>query len=189
MIKLLKGIVEYKDGTNLLIDVNGVGYTVYVSSSVLSSLNIGETAKVFTHLHVREDLLELYGFSSPEDLVLFEQLIHVSGIGPKTAIGIFSIGNREKIIQAIITNDISFFAMVPRLGKKNAQKIIIELKNKIDSLGSASTALPNGDDDEVITALKDFGFSNKEIYNALQTVGDEKSVSEKIRLALKRLGK
>src|SRR6266567_4459837 len=126
MIGTLKGVIEYREDPFLIVDVNGVGYKVLVPNSILSRISgTGDTIKLYTHTHVREDLLELYGFTDPQDLKLFEYLISVSGVGCKTALGIFSVGSRKEIMLAITTNDVSFFTAVPRLGKKNAQKIII----------------------------------------------------------------
>src|SRR5438309_1479711 len=160
MIRLLKGVIELQDGQHLLIDVNGVGYHVYATQDLLSRSAIGDSVKVFTYTHVREDLLELYGFGALEDLKLFEQLLNVSGIGPKTAIGIFAVGTRERIMNAIATNDVSFFSSVPRLGKKNAQKLIIELKNKLGSLEELEMgSVASQADGEVVEALKSFGFT------------------------------
>src|SRR4051794_33557071 len=128
MIGTLKGVIEYRQDPYLIIDVHGVGYKVYVPNSVLAKIShTGEEIKVFTYTHVRDDALELFGFATAEDLRLFEYLISVSGVGCKTAVGIFSMGNRSDIIKAISGNDVGFFTSVPRLGKKNAQKIIIEL--------------------------------------------------------------
>lgn len=191
MIRLLKGIIELQDGQHLLIDVNGVGYHVYATQDLLARSVIGDAIKVFTYTHVREDMLDLYGFSALEDLKLFEQFITVSGIGPKTAIGIFAVGSRERIMTAIATSDVTFFSSVPRLVKKNAQKIIIELKNKLGSLEELDLSTPEAREDaEVIEALKGFGFSAKEASDAIRSL-DAKitNVSEKIRLALKQLGK
>lgn len=191
MIRLLKGVIELQDGPHLLIDVNGVGYHVYATQDLLSKSSIGDSVKVFTYTHVREDLLELYGFGALEDLKLFEQLLNVSGIGPKTAIGIFAVGTRERIMNAIATNDVAFFSSVPRLGKKNAQKLIIELKNKLGSLEElemGSTALQA--DGEVVEALKSFGFTVREAQEVVRKLDPNvDNVSEKIRLALKYLGK
>jgi Holliday junction DNA helicase RuvA len=191
MIRLLKGIIELQDGQHLIIDVNGVGYHVYATQDLLAHAGIGEAVKVFTYTHVREDMLDLYGFSALEDLKLFEQFLNVSGIGPKTAIGIFAVGSRERIITAIATNDVTFFSSVPRLGKKNAQKIIIELKSKLGSLEDLDLSSPTAkEDSEVVEALKSFGFSAKEALEAIRSLNPEiTSVSEKIRLALKHLGK
>ncbi len=191
MIGTLKGIVEYRDDPNLIVDVHGVGYKVLVPTTVLAKLNgIGDEIKLFTHTHVREDLLELYGFTDPSDLRLFEYLIGVSGVGCKTALGIFAVGTRSAIVQAISNGDVAFFTSVPRLGKKNGQKIIIELKNKIGATGDIDLSEGGAQQSELITALKAFGFSAMESQEAIQALnGKGETVEEKVRLALKYLGK
>lgn len=191
MIGLLKGILELRDDPYIIVDVNGVGYKVLVSSYVLSKAHVGDSIKVFTYTHVREDALELYGFLEPQDLKLFEYLIGVSGVGPKTAINIFSFGTRSDIIEAIVKGNVSFFTAVPRLGKKNAQKVIIELKGKFGSKNDLD--LSQGDmaaNDEVMEALKSFGFTQAEIFNALKNITEDNlTSSQKIKLALRHLGK
>lgn len=191
MIGTLKGIVEYREDPILIIDVNGVGYRVLVSSGVLSKINgTGESIKLYTHTHVREDILELYGFLEPQDLKLFKYLISVSGIGCKTALAIYSVGSRREIIQAIVENDTAFFTGVPRLGKKNSQKIIIELKNKLGGVGDIDLSQDGSETREVISALKNFGFTPAEARGALKALkGAGETVGEKVRLALKYLGK
>ncbi|MGH7246044.1 MAG: Holliday junction branch migration protein RuvA [Candidatus Levyibacteriota bacterium] len=190
MIGSLRGTVSFKDFPYMIIDVHGVGYKVLVSQSLLTAKHIGDAIEIFTHTHVREDALELYGFSDIASLKLFELLLSVSGIGPKTAINVFSLGEGKDIVAAIQRADADFFTGVPRLGKKNAQKIIIELKNK---LGATAELNLSGDTDEVqqvVAALMGIGFSEKEARSAVKTVGDSgKDVSEKVRLALKYLGK
>lgn len=192
MIGTLTGTVDLRNDPRLIIDVNGVGYNVHASRSVLMDASIGSKVKVYTYTHVRDDAIELYGFGSPEDLRLFEHLISVSGVGCKSAIGIFSVGERRDIVQAIVSGDVAFFTSVPRLGKKNAQKIIIELKPKLGSLEDLD--LVTGDDtpygEEVMEALRAFGFSSQEALTALRAVQDKDvTTSEKIRFALKYLGK
>src|SRR5581483_6219809 len=141
MIAKLEGKVAHRFDPYLIIDVNGVGYKVFASSVVLEHLNTNpDLVSIFTYTYVREDALELFGFLSLEELALFEQLISVSGIGPKTAIAIFSIGGKDEISDAIAKENVAFFTSVPRLGLKNAQKIIIELKGKI-SLASQGLSL------------------------------------------------
>lgn len=192
MIGTLKGTIEYREDPALIVDVHGVGYRVYVPTSVLAKINgVGDEIKLYTHTHVREDLLELYGFSDPSDLKLFQYLIGVSGVGCRTALGIFSVGSRTAIIQAISDGDVSFFTSVPRLGKKNGQKIIIELKNKLGSGGDLELSDNGGaDQSELIVALKAFGFSAAESQDAIQALnGRGETVEEKVRLALKYLGK
>jgi Holliday junction DNA helicase RuvA len=191
MIGFLSGEVVARDDPYIVIDVGGVGYRVLVSNSVLSKVTLNGKLKLFIYTHVREDAISLFGFLDFLDLKLFENLISVSGIGPKTAMNIFSIGSREEIIQAIITGDVSFFVGVPRLGKKNAQKIIIELKSKLGSIEDLDlTKIDVKENSEVIVALRNFGFSNKEALEALKAInGEGKTTEEKIRMALKELGK
>jgi holliday junction DNA helicase RuvA len=189
MIGSLRGKVILKDGNHIIIEVGGVGYRVLVSSKALPKLT--DEAFVYTYTHVKEDALELFGFTEISDLKLFENLISVSGVGPKTAMSVFSYLTREEVVSAVLKGDISAFEGIPRLGKKNAQKIIIELKSK---LGDASildlSEAGNSENEEAMSALRTFGFSSKEIADALKNIGDEaKTAEEKIKLALKYLGK
>ena len=191
MIGFLKGRVELLDRPYVFIDVNDVGYKVLVSDSTFAKLSKEDKVKVFTYTFVREDALDLFGFLEAEDLRLFESLITVSGIGPKTALSIFSFGERKEIIDAITKGDVGFFTSVPRLGTKNAQKIIIELKSK---MGSVTDLDLSGKDflenTQVLDALKNFGFSRQESQKALRDIKEVGlSAEDKIRLALKSLGK
>lgn len=190
MIGMVSGVIEVKDAPYVLVNVSGVGYKVTVSPKLFSTLTLGEKSKLFTYTHVREDILDLYGFSDILDLKLFEYLISVSGVGPKTAIGIFSFGNRSEIIKAISAGDVTFFTKVPRLGKKNAQKIIIELKNKFGEGRDLDLSEDMSEEsDEVILALKTFGFSTAEAMEATKKLDKNISSEEKIKIALKNLGK
>lgn len=191
MIGSLKGKVDFKSGTTIIVDVHGVGYKAQVSSEVLGKALVGQEIKIYTYTHVREDVLELFGFSSADDLKLFEQIIGISGIGPRTALNIFSIGTRDGISEAIIKGDVEFFTQVSRLGKKNAQKLIIELRGKLGSLEDLDLSEEtDGQTNEIITALKTFGFSAGEAKEAIKSIDKRiESVEEKIRLALKYLGK
>jgi Holliday junction DNA helicase RuvA len=191
MIGFLSGVIELLNIPYVILNVNGVGYKVIVPNIVLSKLTLGQKLKLYTYTYVREDELSLFGFLEPEDLGLFESLISVSGIGPKTALNIFSFGKRAEIISAVIRGDVLFFSSVPRLGRKNAQKIIIELKSKLGSIGeldlSGKDLIENT---EVIAALKNFGFTSMEATKALQGIDKEgKTTEEKIRLALRHLGR
>ena len=192
MIGLLNGRVAFYDDPYLVLDVNGVGYKVLVTKEVLSkSRKEKNLLLLFIHTHVKDDAIDLYGFSAIEDLRLFENLISVSGVGPKTAMNIFNTGTRAQISQAIISADTSFFKSVPRLGQKNAQKIIIELKNKFG--GIKDLDLSDGEregNEEVVGALKGFGFTAPEIYKAIKNVKKQgQKVGETIKLALKYLGR
>lgn len=191
MIGFLKGSIEHLNRPFVLLNVNDVGYRVLVADSVYSKLSKNDKIKLFIFTYVREDELALFGFLEIEDLKLFENLITVSGIGPKTALNIFSFGGRIDIIEAIIKGDYTFFTSVPRLGTKNAQKIVIELKNKMGSNSqidlSGKDLLENA---EVVQALKNFGFSVAEAQKAVREIKTEGlSLDAKIKLALKNLGK
>jgi Holliday junction DNA helicase RuvA len=191
MIGMLQGVITLKDSPIMVIDVHGVGYNVFVSRALFAAHQVGETVKLYTHTYIRDDALELYGFSSPEDLKLFQMLINVSGVGCKSALGIFSIGQRVDIVNAIIKGDVGFFTAVPRLGRKNAQKIIIELKNKLGGVDDlALSDEVTNEQQEAIAALKNFGFTHYEAQNAIRKItGDGLKTEEIIRLALKELGK
>ncbi|MBI2028631.1 MAG: Holliday junction branch migration protein RuvA [Candidatus Levybacteria bacterium] len=191
MIGFLRGEIVFKEGNYIIIDVGGIGYKVFVAQDVISKSNNNSHLKLFTYTHVREDAISLFGFLDSLDLKLFEDLISVSGIGPKTAMNIFSVGTREEITQAIISGDVVFFTGIPRLGKKNAQKIIIELKSKLGSVEDLDlTKIDVKENSEVIAALRNFGFNNKEALDALKAIeGKGKTTEGKIRLALKYLGK
>lgn len=190
MIGLLTGKIAFKDDPYMIIDVQGVGYKVLASSPVLFSTHVGDTVTLFIHTHVREDALELFGFTSQADLKVFEYLLSVNGIGPKTAMGVFGIGDKDAILGAIRKADVDFFTGVPRLGKKNAQKIIIELKNKLGSVEELDLAGETDDEMAVIGALTSIGFSEKEARLAFRDLnGEGKSIEEKVKLALKQLGK
>ncbi len=191
MIGSLRGKVILKDGLNLILEIGGVGYRVLVSERTLAKAILGKEFFLFTYAHIREDSFDLLGFEQVEDLKLFENLIGVSGIGPKTAMSIFSFSTREEIVGAVLKGDVEFFTVVPRLGRKNAQKLIIELKNKLGDKGSIDlTGLKSKENEEIVAALKTFGFSNQEAYEALKNLDDSiEKPEEKIKQALKYLGR
>lgn len=189
MIGMLTGKIAYRSDLYLLLDVQGVGYKVTVPRDLSTGTQNNGQLSLYIHTHVREDVLELYGFLAHDDLRLFEQLISVSGIGCRTALGVFSVGTHGEIIDAIVKNDVQFFTAVPRLGKKNAQKIIIELKGKVGGDGDFDFGRIEGGR-EILDVLKSFGYTNKEATDALRGVkGEGKTVEEKIKLALRYLGK
>ena len=191
MIGSLKGTVELLDNPYTIINVGGVGYRVLLYNSLFSEIKLNDQIKLYTYTHVKEDALDLFGFLSLEDLKLFENLISVSGVGPKTASGLFSHGSRNEIVEAIIKGNVDFFTNVPRLGKKNAQKIIIELKNKMGSFEDLDLSDESQKiNSEIIAALKGFGFSTREAIEASKGIKDQgETITDKIKLALKQLGK
>jgi holliday junction DNA helicase RuvA len=191
MIGSLDGVIEYIDHPYVIVKIGGVGYKVLLSQTILQKLKINQKIKLFTYTYVREDALDLFGFESLENLKLFENLIGVSGVGPKTAINIFNFGDETVIKGAILKGDVDFFTKVPRLGRKNAQKIIIDLRSKLGNDQDLDlTEEDKKTELEITQALKVFGFTTLEAKEAIKGIKNEgKTTEEKIRLALKYLGK
>lgn len=191
MIAYLTGTIITKGINYLIVQTSsGVGYKVFVPNDIVTPISSNSPISLFIHTHVKEDALDLYGFPSQEDLAMFELFLGVSGIGPKTALNIFSNGKLEKIKEAIVKGDVDFFTTVPRLGRKNAQKIIIELRPKLGSLIELDLTAEGGETKEIIEALKSFGFNFSEAKEAFKSIKDiEGDTSVKIKAALKYLGK
>lgn len=131
MIGYLKGIIKYVDNSSIIIDVNGVGYNVYIPTNVLYTIHEYEEINVYTHLDVKEDSMKLFGFLSREELKIFKMLIEVSGLGPKGAMNIMSTYTSKILISLIINKDSDAISKVPKIGKKTSEKIIIELRDKL----------------------------------------------------------
>ena len=183
MIGYLQGEIKYSGSDSIIILVNNVGYKVYVTKLY----KVGTHVELYIHTHVREDALNLYGFATASDLQMFEWLISVSGIGPKTAL-LAMAGGSSQIAKAIATADVSFFTQIPRLGKKNAQKIIIELKNKIGGFSELNLA----DDEstsEAVLALQSMGYTLAEAQKAVNAVEPAETVEKTIRKVLKYYGR
>lgn len=188
MIGYLEGKIISKLLGQVILKTGGVGYLVSIPSNLYLKLKPNNQAELFIHSHIREDAFDLYGFSKEEELSLFKLVMTVSGIGPKTALLVIDQGV-EKVEAAIKNADTSFFTSIPRLGTKNAQKIIIELKNKLGSLKELDLTGESKDNLDVIDALKSMGYSKQEALKALQTIPKELKIEEKLTLALKQMGK
>lgn len=188
MIAQLTGFIVHNSSNPIVINVHGVGYGVYMPSSIASKLVINSTVTIFTHTHVREDALQLFGFLSLEEQRLFELLVTVSGVGPKTALAVMDKGSKA-VQKAIISHDVSFFTAVPRLGTKNAQKIIIELKNKLGSTSEFDLSGNDGEAGALTDALKSMGFDTKDIRDTIGKLPQDASIEEKIKQAFRMLGK
>jgi Holliday junction DNA helicase RuvA len=183
MIGSLRGTVLKVGPANLLIEAGGIGFRVNATPATLSGLRVNEEAFLYTHDHVREESRDLYGFPSEEDLRLFERMISISGVGPKVALAILSIGSAESLKRAIMNGDLATLTSVPGIGKKIAQKIILELKGQIVEASGMS-----GPDREVIDALVSLGYSSAQARDALKAVPvDVTDVSERVREALRNL--
>lgn len=200
MISLIKGTILNKNKESVIIENNGIGYLVFTSFSTLSTIgNVEDTASLYTYLHVREDNLSLYGFSSPEEKHAFLLLISVSGVGPKAALSILSTISTTDFSMAIISGDSNVLSKSPGIGKKLAQRIILELKDKIkkDSLLDADNdgnsiqmdlISENSAFAEATSALVVLGYSQSEAVNALsKTPKDIDGLENILKYALKNL--
>ncbi len=170
MIGYIKGILKEKDYDNITVEVGGVGFSIMVTKSCMVNLPlVDEEVKIYTYLHVREDELSLYGFVSPEEKRLFLQLISVSGIGSKTAIQILSAERMSAIVNSIINEDVSVIGNCKGIGKKTAERIIVELKDKIKPL---DYILPN---DNVLKSAIEINQSIEDAVVVLTSLGLSKN--------------
>lgn len=189
MIAALKGTIFAITPPHIIVMVSGVGYSVLVTPRFFASLKTNQTITVYIYTHVREDALELYGFQTQEELQLFKQLTSISGIGPKGAIAIVDQGVAA-IRQAVVEGDVSFFTRVPRLGKKNAQKIIIELRPKLQADDMSFLRKKDTTTHEVAAALQSLGYSPAEINQALPQIPLQlKTTSDRVKYVLKNFQK
>jgi holliday junction DNA helicase RuvA len=189
MIAHLKGKVEEKYGNFLVLDVNGVGYEVTVPAPDFESVLLEEERKFYVYHAVRENAEELYGFLSLAAKKLFELLISVQGIGPKAAIAILSLAEAEEVRNAIANADAGFIAKASGVGKKSAERVIVDLRDKVgipSHYGATETLVKvNSEPDEALDALIALGFPLKEATAALEKVDSGLPIEERIRLALK----
>ena len=201
MIAYIKGIVTHRLVEAVYVNVHDVGYRVYVPSSVQSQLQVGEETCLYTYTNVREDAIQLYGFLTIEDYELFLMLISVSGVGPKLGLGILSAISPDQFVGLIISGDTKGLQKLPGIGKKSAERLVLELKDKIESLGIAGTFTPSGTitalvkapvgvTEEVVEALMALGYSAQEVQPVVQDVYDgTQEVPELLKQVLAALGK
>ena len=197
MYAYIKGSLEVKTRGYIVIDVNGIGYKIFMSETAISELGeIGQVVKVHTYLKVKEDEMSLYGFNTNEELRMFELLLSVSGIGAKSAINILSNITPSSFALAVITNDVTKIKSLPGIGPKGAQRIILELKDKLNKQQDieevekqVEKVIDTQKYNEAISALQVLGYSKKEIEKALQGINEELTVEEIIKLGLKNLAR
>jgi Holliday junction DNA helicase RuvA len=192
MIASLRGTLESLGGDHAIIDVNGIGFQVFMPTSTLSTLgSTGTEVYLYTHLISREDAVILYGFSSTEELELFKTLIGVSGLGPRLALAVLSSMSVEQVSMAIATSSIDLLMTVPGIGKKMAERLVLELKDKISTILIATPAAQIVQENtDVLAALTSLGYSVSEASRAVATLppSSDLSLEEKARLALQYLG-
>ncbi len=190
MIGSLHGKLQARQDDTILVNVGGVGFRVRVSTNTAAGLGaVGSEVQLFTHLRVREDELSLYGFATEEELRLFETLLTVSGVGPKVALSVLAAAPIETLKIAIAEGNLEALTAVPGIGKKTAQRVILELKGKIEvsGLGEIGELAPG--DKDVMDALINLGYSAAEATRAARAVpASAKSLEERLRIALQYLG-
>ena len=189
MIGSIKGKIILKAEKFIIVETGGVGYKINVSPSVLSKTGkMNGKIMLWTHTHIREDALDLYGFLECPELEFFEMLINVSGIGPKGALAILGIASIETLRKAIGTGDTSYLTKISGIGKKTAERIVIELRDKVTKeLSEKGESSLQGELD-ALEALKSLGYSQNDAREALKKVSAETDLNKKIREALKILG-
>jgi len=188
MIATISGVVQYISETKIVVSVGGVGLDISVTSSVFNKLaGVGHPVDLVTYLVVREDALTLYGFSTQEEKTIFEILLSVSGIGPRIAVSVLNTLTPEMLANAVQRDEADIIARVPGIGKKTAQKVVLELKGKLlpESLPAGLGAVSTTDTD-VIDVLTSMGFSIVEAQAALQSIPRDTpdDIEERVRLAL-----
>jgi Holliday junction DNA helicase RuvA len=190
MIAGLQGKLQAIGNSWAIVNVGGISFQVYMPTSALSTLGvIGEEVELYTHLHLREDNATLYGFTTAEELGLFQTLITVSGVGPKLALAMLSAMSVEKLTMAIAIGSADLLSEVPGIGKKTASRLILELKGKIAWLGAPAELAPENTD--VLSALTSLGYSVREASRAVAIIPQDQKLSleERVKLALQYFGR
>lgn len=195
MISYLKGQLKAKHKNYLIVVVHDVGYQVFVNQSLFAEFVAGQPVELYTHQYIKEDALDLYGFKNLEELEMFELLLSISGVGPKSALGILSVAKTEELKVTIARGDSSILTKVSGVGRKTAERIVLELRDKVASIGVGDMVVGGGagagmaQSDE-IDALMALGYSLQQAREALREIDPSlKNPSERIRAALKMLGK
>ena len=188
MIATLSGIISEKLGELVILDVQGVGYGLLATAEDYGQLAVGDKAKFYIHEHIRENSHDLYGFTQTDTKRLFEQLLDVNGVGPKMAISILGIGSADDVRRAIAGGDTKFITVAPGVGKRVAERVVVDLKDKV---GLASTAdehalfASNTTQDEAAQALVALGYTVQDAQAALAKIDCTLGLEERIKLALK----
>lgn len=191
MISKISGVVWETGDGYVVIRTAGVGFQVHVPSDVLEQIrSVDQPVELFTHFHVRENSLALYGFLTREKQALFELLLDISGVGPTVALSLLSTISPDALRQAVLRDEPALLTRVPGIGSKTAKKIIFNLKDEVIPAEGKATPLLTDADAEVISALTELGFSLVEAQSALQSLprDEELTVEERIKLALSSLG-
>jgi len=188
MIGRLSGVIAEKTPPQVVIDVAGVGYEVDVPMSTFFNLGaLGDRAVLLTHLTIREDAHQLFGFLTQEERATFRQLIKISGVGPKMALGLLSGLSVAELAQAVSRQELGRLTKVPGIGKKTAERLLLELKGKLGPDLALPATVTNDDQADILQALVALGYSEKDAAAALKALPPDVGVSDGIKLALKKL--
>ncbi len=188
MIAYLRGKIILKESSSLVLEVNNVGYKVYCRPLLLEEVRLGQELELHTYQHIRENALDLFGFKNLEELEIFKKLNSVTGIGPKTALGVLTVASPEEIFAAVGRDDPSLLTKVSGIGKKTAERIVLELKGKLPQ--ALKVAEESSGNAEVIEALMGLGYKINDAREAVKKIPRHvQETSEKVRAALKLLGK
>jgi holliday junction DNA helicase RuvA len=187
MISRLRGRAVAWDAEGLVLDVNGVGYRLFATPTAVKKADGADEVVVETHLHVREDALQLYGFADAGERELFEQLLAVSGVGPKVALAIVSGYSPAELRRAIVREDAALFQTIPGIGKKTAQRVVLELKEKMAPLAAVEAPHLGAGDGHIVArdALVELGYSAAEAEQRLASVDPDLPPAERVRQALR----
>jgi len=190
MIATLEGTLEYRGVDSVIINVGGIGFQVYVPGSTLSQLGaVKDKASLYTHLHLREDNVSLYGFASSEELALFRNLISVSGVGPKLALALLSGLNPEQLVMAIASGNVDVISQVSGVGRKVASRLIVELRGKLEKQWEGTVLPLAPENTDAIAALTSLGYSVREATQAISSIPNLEGMNleEKVKAALQQL--
>ena len=186
MISYLRGKVNLISPSCIIIDVNGIGYKVFVSPRSIANLLKGENIEIYTHHQVSENDQRLFGFLDYSDLVFFEKLISISGSGPKTGLGILSASSASQIENAIMSGDVNSLTKISGIGRKTAERIVLELKGKLTGVATLESSV----DGDIIEALESLGYSEQVAREAVKAISDEITDSgQRLKEALRKLAK
>jgi holliday junction DNA helicase RuvA len=192
MIATLEGTLEYRGIDSIIVNVGGIGFLVHVSDSTLRQIGaVKGRVSLYTHLHVREDNVALYGFASSDELALFKRLISVSGVGCKVALALLSALSPEQLVMAITSGNIDLISQTPGIGKKIAGRLVVELKGKLEREWKDVGVPLTPESTDVIAALSGLGYSLAEATRAVSRIpaSEDLSLEEKIRIALQQMAR
>ena len=195
MIGYLSGKVKFLTGDEVILNVGGVGYKIFVDEMTRQSLTVDDAAEFFVHTAVREDSITLYGFKNRETLNFFETLLTVSGLGTKSALSIVSKISAKDFFTAVATQDLNSLTKLPGIGKKSAQRILLELKDKVKNFSAESTTefqpaqILSDAFDEATEALSAFGYTSAEISSVFKRAPKNSTTEQLIKFALKELNR